>query len=71
MDLVSPESEETARAMVKEGAGSEAPDPAARLLQFTARRVHNGRSARTGGGRGLDLTVAPIGVRHMLIKGMR
>ena len=42
MDLVRPDSEETARAMVKEGAGSEHPDPAARLLPVAARGVHDG-----------------------------
>jgi len=69
MDLVRPDSEETARAMVKEGAGSEH-----RILQhdfyqsllaaFTMDEVRAQVAAA-----GLDLTVAPIGVRHMLIKG--
>jgi ubiquinone/menaquinone biosynthesis C-methylase UbiE len=69
MDLVRPDSEDTARAMVKEGAGSEHPilqhDFYQSLLAaFTMDEVRaQVRSA------GLDLTVSPIGVRHMLIKG--
>jgi ubiquinone/menaquinone biosynthesis C-methylase UbiE len=69
MDLVRPASEETARAMVKEGAGSE--DPVLQhdfyrslLAAFTMDEVRAQVTAA-----GLDLTVAPIGVRHMLIKG--
>jgi SAM-dependent methyltransferase len=69
MDLVRPDSEETARAMVKEGAGSEQPilqhDFYQSLLAaFTMDEVR--AQVATAG---LDLTVAPIGVRHMLIKG--
>ena len=69
MDLVRPDSEETARAMVKEGAGSEHPilqhDFYQSLLAaFTMDEVR--AQVATAG---LDLTVAPIGVRHMLIKG--
>jgi SAM-dependent methyltransferase len=69
MDLVRPDSEETARAMVKEGAGSEHPilqhDFYQSLLAaFTMDEVRAQVTAA-----GLDLTVAPIGVRHMLIKG--
>ena len=69
MDLVRPDNEETARAMVKEGAGSEHPilqhDFYQSLLAaFTMDEVRAQVTAA-----GLDLTVAPIGVRHMLIKG--
>ena len=69
MDLVRPDSEETARAMVKEGAGSEHPvlqhDFYQSLLAaFTMDEVREQVKAA-----GLDLTVSPIGVRHMLIKG--
>ena len=69
MDLVRPDSEETAHAMVKEGAGSEHPilqhDFYQSLLAaFTMDEVRAQVTAA-----GLDLTVAPIGVRHMLIKG--
>jgi ubiquinone/menaquinone biosynthesis C-methylase UbiE len=70
MDLVRPDSEDTARAMVKEGAGSEAPvlqhDFYRSLLAaFTMDEVRAQVAAA-----GLDLTVAPIGVRHMVIKGV-
>lgn len=70
MDLVRPDTEDTARAMVKEGAGSEHPilqhDFYQSLLAaFTMDEVR--AQVATAG---LDLTVAPIGVRHMLIKGM-
>ncbi len=69
MDLVRPDSEETARAMVKEGAGSEHSilqhDFYQSLLAaFTIDEVR--AQVATAG---LDLTVGPIGVRHMLIKG--
>lgn len=69
MDLVRPDSEETARAMVKEGAGSEHPilqhDFYQSLLAaFTVDEVRTQVAAA-----GLDLSVGPIGVRHMLIKG--
>ena len=69
MDLVRPDNEETARAMVKEGAGSEHPilqhDFYQSLLAaFTMDDVR--AQVATAG---LDLTVAPIGVRHMLIRG--
>ena len=69
MDLVRPDTEDTARAMVKEGAGSEHPilqhDFYQSLLAaFTMDEVRAQVAAA-----GLDLTVAPIGVRHMLIKG--
>ena len=69
MDLVRPDSEETARAMVMDGAGSEHPvlqhDFYQSLLAaFTMDEVRAQVTAA-----GLDLTVAPIGVRHMLIKG--
>jgi SAM-dependent methyltransferase len=69
MDLVRPDSEETARAMVKEGAGSEHSilqhDFYQSLLAaFTIDEVRAQVAAA-----GLDLTVGPIGVRHMLIKG--
>jgi ubiquinone/menaquinone biosynthesis C-methylase UbiE len=69
MDLVRPDSEDSARAMVEEGAGSE--DPVLQrdfcnslLAAFTLDEVRSQVSAA-----GLDLTVVPIGVRHMLIKG--
>jgi ubiquinone/menaquinone biosynthesis C-methylase UbiE len=69
MDLVRPDNEETARAMVKEGAGSEAPILQhdfyhSLLAAFTPDEVR--QQVRDAG---LDLTVSPIGVRHMLIKG--
>jgi ubiquinone/menaquinone biosynthesis C-methylase UbiE len=69
MDLVRPDSEDTARAMVKEGAGSEHPILQhdfynSLLAAFTMDEVR--AQVATAG---LDLTVAPIGVRHMLIKG--
>jgi ubiquinone/menaquinone biosynthesis C-methylase UbiE len=69
MDLMRPDSEEAARAMVKEGAGSEHPilqrDFYQSLLAaFTMDEVRAQVAAA-----GLDLTVALIGVRHMLIKG--
>jgi ubiquinone/menaquinone biosynthesis C-methylase UbiE len=69
MDLVRPDSEDTARAMVQEGAGSEHPilqhDFYQSLLAaFTMDEVRAQVAAA-----GLDLTVSPIGVRHMLIKG--
>ena len=69
MDLVRPDTEDTARAMVKEGAGSEHPilqhDFYQSLLAaFTMDEVRAQVAAA-----GLDLTVAPIGVRHMLIRG--
>jgi len=70
MDLVRPDSEETAHAMVKEGAGSEHPilqhDFYQSLLAaFTIDEVRAQVAAA-----GLDLTVAPLGVRHMLIRGV-
>jgi SAM-dependent methyltransferase len=70
MDLVRPDSEDTARAMVKEGAGSEHPilqhDFYQSLLAaFTMDEVRAQVAVA-----GLDLTVTPIGVRHMLIKGV-
>jgi ubiquinone/menaquinone biosynthesis C-methylase UbiE len=70
MDLVRPDSAETARAMVKDGAGSEHPilqhDFYQSLLAaFTMDEVRGQVAAA-----GLELTVAPIGVRHMLIKGL-
>jgi ubiquinone/menaquinone biosynthesis C-methylase UbiE len=70
MDLVRPDSEDTARAMVKEGAGSEAPilqhDFYRSLLAaFTMDEVRAQVAAAE-----LDVTVAPIGVRHMLIQGV-
>jgi hypothetical protein len=70
MDLIRPDSEDKARAMVKEGAGSEHPvlqhDFFQSLLAaFTMDEVRAQVAAA-----GLELTVAPIGVRHMLIKGL-
>jgi ubiquinone/menaquinone biosynthesis C-methylase UbiE len=69
MDLVRPDTEEAAQAMVEEGAGSE--DPilqhdfyASLLAAFTPDEVR--AQLRDAG---LDLTVALAGVRHMLIKG--
>jgi ubiquinone/menaquinone biosynthesis C-methylase UbiE len=69
MDLLRPESEDAARAMVKEGAGSEHPILQqdfynSLLAAFTMDEVRAQVAAA-----GLDLTVAPIGVRHMLIRG--
>jgi len=69
MDLVRPDSEDAARAMVKEGAGGEHPilqhDFYQSLLAaFTMDEVRAQVAAA-----GLDLAVAPIGIRHMLIKG--
>jgi SAM-dependent methyltransferase len=69
MDLVRPDSETTARAMVEEGAGSEHPVLQqdfynSLLAAFTMDEVRAQVAAA-----GLDLTVGPIGVRHMLIKG--
>ena len=70
MDLVRPDTEETARAMVKAGAGSEHPILQqdfynSLLAAFTQDEVR--QQVRDAG---LDLTVSPIGVRHMLIKGL-
>ena len=70
MDLIRPDSEDTARAMVKDGAGSAHPvlqhDFYQSLLAaFTMDEVRAQVAAA-----GLDLTVGPIGVRHMLIKGV-
>lgn len=69
MDLVRPETHEAAQAMVKEGAGSENP-----ILQrdfynslLAAFSIEEVRAQLTAAG--LDLTVGPAGVRHMLIKG--
>lgn len=69
MDLVRPVSESVAQAMVSEGAGSE--DPilqhdfyASLLAAFTLDEVRAQVAAA-----GLELTVSPIGVRHMLIRG--
>lgn len=69
MDLVRPDSVEAAQAMVQDGAASE--DPilqrdffASLLAAFTPDEVR--QQLRDAG---LDLTVGPIGVRHMLIKG--
>lgn len=69
MDLVRPDSVETARAMVKEGAGSEEPvlqhDFYASLLAaFTVEEVR--QQVRDAG---LELTVSLTGVRHLLVKG--
>jgi len=69
MDLVRPDSEDAARAMVKEGAGSEHPILQqdfynSLLAAFTPDEVR-----QQAGDAGLDVTVGPIGVRHMLIKG--
>jgi SAM-dependent methyltransferase len=69
MDLVRPDTVEAAEAMVKDGAGSE--DPILQrdfynslLAAFTMDEVR--QQLRDAG---LELTVAPAGVRHMLIKG--
>jgi ubiquinone/menaquinone biosynthesis C-methylase UbiE len=69
MDLVRPDTKEIAHAMVKEGAGSEHPilqhDFYQSLLAaFTMDEVRAQVAAAD-----LDLTVAPIGVRHKLVKG--
>jgi ubiquinone/menaquinone biosynthesis C-methylase UbiE len=70
MDLVRPDSEAAAQAMVKDGAGSE--DPILQrdfynslLAAFTLDEVR--AQLRDAG---LELTVALAGVRHMLIKGV-
>ena len=70
MDLVRPDTVEAAEAMVKDGAGSE--DPILQrdfynslLAAFTMDEVR----AQVAAAR-LDLTVGPIGVRHMLIRGV-
>jgi ubiquinone/menaquinone biosynthesis C-methylase UbiE len=69
MDLVRPETPEAARAMVEDGAGSE--DPILQrdfynslLAAFSIEELH--QQLRDAG---LELTVAPAGPRHMLIKG--
>jgi ubiquinone/menaquinone biosynthesis C-methylase UbiE len=69
MDLVRPETADIAQAMVNEGAGSE--DPTLQrdfynslLAAFTIEEVRG-----QVGAAGLNLTVTPAGVRHMLIKG--
>jgi SAM-dependent methyltransferase len=70
MDLVRPVSESAARAMVAAGAGSA--DPilqrdfyASLLAAFTIDEVRAQVAAA-----GLDLSVAPAGVRHMVIQGV-
>jgi ubiquinone/menaquinone biosynthesis C-methylase UbiE len=70
MDLVRPDSEDTARSMIEQGAGSE--DPILQrdfynslLAAFSIEEVRAQLSAA-----GLAMTVAPAGVRHMLIKGV-
>lgn len=70
MDLVRPDSEDIARSMVKEGAGSDNPILQhdfynSLLAAFTPDEVR--QQVREAG---LDLTVGPIGVRHMLIRGV-
>jgi len=70
MDLIRPESEDAARAMVKDGAGSEHPILQhdfynSLLAAFTPDEVR--QQVRDAG---LELTVSPIGVRHMLISGI-
>ena len=69
MDLVRPDSEDAARAMVKEGAGSEHPILQhdfynSLLAAFTPEEIR--RQLRDAG---LELSVALTGVRHMLISG--
>jgi ubiquinone/menaquinone biosynthesis C-methylase UbiE len=69
MDLVRPESEDAARAMVAEGAGSEHPILQhdfynSLLAAFTPDEVR-GQLREAG----LELSVALTGIRHMLIKG--
>jgi SAM-dependent methyltransferase len=70
MDLVRPENEAIAEGMVAGGAGSE--DPILQrdfynslLAAFTIEEVRSQLAAA-----GLELTVAPAGVRHMLIRGI-
>ena len=69
MDLVRPDSEETARAMVREGAGSEHPILQHDFYQSLLAAFTMDEVRAQVAGAGLDLTVGPIGVRHMLIKG--
>ena len=69
MDLVRPDSEETARAMVKEGAGSEHPILQHDFFQSLLAAFTMDEVRAQVATAGLDLTVAPIGVRHMLIRG--
>jgi SAM-dependent methyltransferase len=69
MDLVRPDNEETARAMVQEGAGSEHPILQRDFYQSLLAAFTMDEVRAQVATAGLDLTVAPIGVRHMLIKG--
>ena len=70
MDLVRPDSADAARAMVKDGAGSEHPILQqdfynSLLAAFTLDEVRAQLADA-----GLEMSVAPIGPRHMLIKGV-
>jgi SAM-dependent methyltransferase len=70
MDLVRPDSEAAARAMVEDGAGSEHPILRhdfynSLLAAFTMDEVRSQLAAA-----GLDLSVSLAGPRHMLIKGV-
>jgi ubiquinone/menaquinone biosynthesis C-methylase UbiE len=69
MDLLRPDSEEAARAMVKEGAGSEHPILQRDFYQSLLAAFTMDEVGAQVAAAGLDLTVGPIGVRHMLIKG--
>jgi ubiquinone/menaquinone biosynthesis C-methylase UbiE len=69
MDLLRPDCEEAARAMVKEGAGSEHPILQRDFYQSLLAAFTMDEVGAQVAAAGLDLTVGPIGVRHMLIKG--
>jgi ubiquinone/menaquinone biosynthesis C-methylase UbiE len=70
MDLVRPDSKDTARAMVKEGAGSEHPILQHDFYQSLLAAFTMDEVRAQVADAGLDLTVGPIGVRHMLIQGV-
>jgi SAM-dependent methyltransferase len=69
MDLVRPDSEDAAHAMVKEGAGSEHPVLQRDFYQSLRAAFTMDEVRAQVADAGLDLTVSPIGTRHMLIKG--
>ena len=69
MDLLRPDTEEDARAMVKEGAGSEHPILQRDFYQSLLAAFTMDEVRAQVASAGLDLTVGPIGVRHMLIAG--
>lgn len=69
MDLLRPASEDAARAMVEEGAGSEHPILQHDFYQSLLAAFTMDEAREQVAAAGLDLTVAPLGVRHMLISG--